>query len=230
MPTPITNIAFSVALVDIIQRFKDGAILESAAAVEVATLVDNWTLGATSETQLGQQLSNVLGKWNLYVEGQLAWLTITATGGPHSDGTVDLVDYLGNISTVPSLAKLTGAAMSPVENMIVAVGDESTPISVGVNKIKFRMPYGFVLTAVRASLSVASSSGLVTVDINEAGTSILSTKLSIDATELTSTTATTPAVISDANLADDAEMSMDIDAAGTGAAGLKVILIGRRAS
>ena len=40
--------------------------------------------------------------------------------------------------------------------------------------------------------------------------------------EKTSTTAATAAVISDSAIADDAELTFDIDTAGTGAAGLKV--------
>jgi hypothetical protein len=92
-----------------------------------------------------------------------------------------------------------------------------------------RMPYAMTLTAVRASLATVSSSGVVTVDINEGGTTVLSTKLTIDASEKTSTTAATAAVISDSALADDAEITFDIDTAGTGAKGLKVWLIGTRA-
>lgn len=114
----------------------------------------------------------------------------------------------------------------PVEIM-VALSDETTDITTGVAKLTMRMPYAMALTAVRASLADASSSGLVTVDINESGSTILSTKLTIDATEKTSLTAT-PAVISDAALADDAEITFDIDAAGTDAKGLKVTLIGTR--
>jgi hypothetical protein len=64
------------------------------------------------------------------------------------------------------------------------------------------------------------------VDINEAGTSVLSTKLSIDATEKTSTTAAAAAVISDSALAADAEITIDIDQIGstTAGTGLKVQL------
>lgn len=84
------------------------------------------------------------------------------------------------------------------------------------------------LTAVRASLTTAQTSGSIfTVDINAAGTSILSTKLTIDNTEKTSVTAAAPAVISNAALADDAEITIDIDQIGNGTAkGLKVYLIG----
>jgi hypothetical protein len=87
------------------------------------------------------------------------------------------------------------------------------------------------ITAVRASLSTAQASGSIfTVDINEGGTTILSTKLTIDNTEKTSTTAATAAVISDTALADDAEITIDIDQIGNGTAkGLKVTIIGTRA-
>lgn len=115
------------------------------------------------------------------------------------------------------------------EVLIIAVGDETTAITTGVAKVTFRMPFALTVTAVRASLTTASSSGIPTVDINEAGVTILSTKLTIDANELTSTTAATAAVISDTALADDASITIDIDVAGTGAAGLKVTILGTRA-
>lgn len=122
----------------------------------------------------------------------------------------------------------SGGTSNPTESLIIAIGDETTAITTGTAKVTFRMPYAFTLSTVRASLTTASSSGTPTVDINEAGTTILSTKLTIDMSEKTSTTAATPAVISDPDLADDTEITIDIDTAGTDAAGLKVYLIGSR--
>jgi len=113
------------------------------------------------------------------------------------------------------------------EVIVVAVGDEITPISADTSLVTFRMPFAMTVTAVRGSLSIAGSTG-TTVDINDGGTTILSTKLTFDSAEKTTTTAATPAVISDAALADDAEITIDIDAAGTDAAGLKVYIIGTR--
>ena len=56
-----------------------------------------------------------------------------------------------------------------------------------------------------------------------------STKITIDNTEKTSTTAAAPPVISDSTLADDAEVTIDIDTVGDGTAkGLKVTLLGYR--
>jgi hypothetical protein len=110
------------------------------------------------------------------------------------------------------------------EFITVALSDIGTAITTGTAKQTWRAPFALTITAVRASLGTVSSSGLVTVDVNEAGSTILSTKLTIDASEKTSVTAATPAVISDPSIADDAELTFDIDAAGTGAKDLKVTL------
>jgi hypothetical protein len=62
------------------------------------------------------------------------------------------------------------------------------------------------------------------VDINEgagAGTSILSTKITIDASETDSDDAAAP-VVSDSSIAADGRLTFDIDTAGTDAAGLMV--------
>jgi hypothetical protein len=116
--------------------------------------------------------------------------------------------------------------------IIIACSDETTALTAGTAKVTFRMPFAFTLTEVpRASLTTAQTSGSIfTVDINEGGTSILSTKITIDNSEKTSTTAATQPVLSDTALANDAEITVDIDQIGaSGAAGLKIALIGRRA-
>ena len=122
-------------------------------------------------------------------------------------------------------------AQAKAEYLVCAASDESTALTTGTSKVTFRMPYAMTVSSVRASLSTAQASGsILTVDINEAGTTILSTKLTIDNTEKTSTTAATAPVISDTALADDAEITIDIDQVGDGTAkGLKITLIGTRA-
>jgi hypothetical protein len=121
-------------------------------------------------------------------------------------------------------------AGNPTESIIIACSDESTAITTGTAKVTFRMPYAFTLTAVRASVTTAPTGSTILIDINEGGSTILSTKLMIDASERTSTTAATPAVISDSSLADDAEMTIDFDQVGStiAGAGVKVYLIGAR--
>ena len=113
----------------------------------------------------------------------------------------------------------------------LACSDETTALATGTAKVTFRAPYAFTLTGVRASVTTAPTGGtLLTVDVNESGTTVLSTKLTFDAGEKTTTTAATPAVISDSAIADDAEITIDIDAVGStiAGAGLKVALIGTK--
>jgi hypothetical protein len=112
----------------------------------------------------------------------------------------------------------------------VAASDEITAITTGTGKITFRMPFAMTVTEVRASVTTAPTGSTIIIDINEGGVSILSTKLSIDASEKTSTSAASAAVISDSALADDAEMTVDFDQVGStiAGAGVKILLKGTR--
>lgn len=123
-----------------------------------------------------------------------------------------------------------GLAFKP-ESFCMAASDETSNLTTGTNKVRFRIPYAFTVTDVRGSLStVATGASLLTVDVNEAGTTILSTKLTFDASESTTTTAATARVISDTALANDAEIGVDIDQIGntTPGQGLKVCIIGHQ--
>tara|TARA_R110002051_G_scaffold176676_1_gene246656 strand:+ start:363 stop:773 length:411 start_codon:yes stop_codon:yes gene_type:complete len=117
---------------------------------------------------------------------------------------------------------------SAIQSFVIACSDETTLLTTGT-KSTFRMPYQFTVTEVRASLTTVATGSTVIIDIHEAGTTILSTKITIDAGESTSTTAATPPVINDPNLADDAQMTIDIDQIGSSNAGkgLKVYIIGK---
>ena len=168
-----------------------------------------------------------------------------------------LIDYLGTDNFIDSATDLEGTAISSgdtiayhdatdgnvkkgfvsdlpfalktaSESFIVALSDETTDLTTGTAKASIRMPYAFTLTDVRASVNTAPTGSVLTVDINESVSSVLSTKITIDATEFSSETAATPPVISDSSLADDADISFDIDTVGStiAGAGLKVTLIG----
>ena len=132
-----------------------------------------------------------------------------------------------NASGTIALESLVGASAE----LVIACSDETTNLTTGTAKVTFRMPYAMTLSSVRSSVNTAPTGSTLIVDINEGGNSILSTKLSIDASEKTSTTAASAAVISDTALADDAEITIDIDQIGSTVAGkgLKVVLKGTRA-
>jgi hypothetical protein len=112
-------------------------------------------------------------------------------------------------------------AATQYDTWCIAVSDETTAITTGTAKVTWYAPYACTIDEVFSGLSTASTSGAVTADVNKAGTSIFSTNPSIDATEDTSLTGTA-AVLPTTTLAKGDKLTIDIDAAGTGAKGLKV--------
>jgi hypothetical protein len=154
---------------------------------------------------------------------------VTYTPDDPTDWNVEPTTAQEALDELADRVKTAEGSLIPTQSFVVACSGEIEAITSGSSKVTFRVPYAFTLTAVRASLVTAQTSGSIfTVDVNEGGTSILSTKLTIDNTEKTSTTAATPPVISDSAIADDAEITIDVDQAGTGPVGLIVTLIGTR--
>ena len=192
--------------------------------------VQNFATG-TSGTDFGINSATDTHTFNLPTASASNRGALSTADWTAFNGKQDALVSGTNIKTINSTSILgSGNYATPFE-LVVAASDESTALTAGLAKITFRMPRAVTLTAVRASLTTAQASGSIfTVDINEGGSSILSTKLTIDNTEKTSTTAATPPVISDTALADDAEITIDIDQIGDGTAkGLKVMLIGNYA-
>lgn len=113
----------------------------------------------------------------------------------------------------------------------LAASDLTTALTTGTNKAYFRAPRAFLLTEVRASLLTAAAVGIVTIDIQKNGVTMLTTLLTIDATETTSVTAAVPAVIDAAtdDVASDDRITIDITVSGDTATGLIVTLIGMAA-
>ena len=111
-----------------------------------------------------------------------------------------------------------------------AASDETTALTTGTAKVTFRVPHAINLTSIRASLTTAQTSGSIfTVNVKKGGISLLSTLITIDNGERTSTTAVTPPALATSVVEDDAEITIDINQIGDGTAkGLKVTLIGVR--
>ena len=148
---------------------------------------------------------------------------------PDPDPAVGKILKVNSFSNDKAVMEWADAGGTVTESFIIAASDETTDLTTGTGKATFRIPYAFTLTAVRASVTTAPVGSVITVDINESGTSILSTKITIAAGSKTSVGGTAP-VISDSALADDAEITIDIDTIGSSTAGtgLKVTLIGNQ--
>lgn len=115
----------------------------------------------------------------------------------------------------------------------IACSDETTALSTGTAKATFRMPFAMTATEARASVTTAPTGGPLIADINQNGSSILqgATNLWIDAGEKTTTTSAFPTTITNPNLTDDSEITVDIDQVGATikGAGLKILIKGTRA-
>jgi len=181
--------------------------LTTTASCDVVPIVDITCPASTKKISI----SNIIGASTATFTNK----TFDANGSGNSLSNVDLADLS------------TGAK---TEAFILAASDETSCLTTGLAKTTFRMPYAFTITDVRASLNTAATGAcLVTVDINDGGTTIMTcNKITIDASETTSTTAATAPGVTDTALADDAEITIDIDTIGntTPGIGLKVYIIG----
>ncbi len=141
----------------------------------------------------------------------------------------DIKALTGNYSSVYTTVNSNSATWR-LEDFIVSCSDESTNLTTTTSAVTFRVPFGMYLNSVRASVNVAPIGSTIVVDVKQSGSSIFSTKLSIDANEETSTTAATPAVISNPNLTDDSKVVVSIDQVGsaTSGKGLKLTFKGYR--
>ena len=167
---------------------------------------------------------------------------VNTLGGAASTGTGGLVRATNPVLITPNLGTpsaiiLTNGTGLPASGVIapkvewaIACSDETTALTTGAAKATFRMPFAMTLSEIRASVTTAPTDATLIVDVNESGASVFSTTLSIDATEFTSITAASSAVISDSALGDDAQITIDIDQIGStvAGAGLKVSFIGTR--
>ena len=122
------------------------------------------------------------------------------------------------------------------QSFIIACSDENTALTQGNDKISFRMPYAFTLTAgaggLTASCNQAPTGAILTIDVNENGTTIMNNvnKLQIAIGDTTSIGGVAP-VLTDVDLAANAEITVDIDLIGSSnpGTGLKITLIGVKA-
>ena len=145
---------------------------------------------------------------------------------------------MGNCNLIGAFSSTSGGGESPykrITSFVIACSGTTETLTTGTGKMTFRMPYAYTIDSVRASLtSAGGASGTTTIDINEntggGAASILSTKITIDYGDTTSVGASAAPVVSDSSLADNAIITIDIDALTGDAdeAGLVVYIIGNK--
>ena len=213
-----------------IVTFKDDIIIKDAGTIGSASDTDAMAIssgGVVTFSQVPLFPNNTIETADIQGDAITgAKIADDAIDSEHyTDGSIDTAHIADNQVT---LAKIAAAAKT--ECIAIACSDETTALTAGTAKTTFHMPYAFYLTGVKAGVTTAPVGSVLTVDLNEAGSTVLTTKLTIDAGEKTSGTAATAAVIGGAGpaLANNALMTVDIDGVGssTAGAGLKIYLIG----
>lgn len=158
------------------------------------------------------------------------WGTLLVAGNAGSSGQV--LKSRGSSNT----PEWGDPPVLPPSVLQYTIGDETTVLTVGTNKFRVRIPYTFVITEIRGSLSTAQTTGnRVIVDVNINGTTVFNPtfRLSFDNNSRTTRFASVPSEIAPINgftVAEDEELSVDIDQIGaaTVARGLKITIYGIR--
>ena len=217
---------------------KEAAALVAATSLDLDAMTGNWG-HVTDNTAISTLTLGNGSRRTLIFDGTptLAHSANLLLGGANITAHAGMIlVFAGEGSGVTRLVGgMTASGRAIVESVSVTLplGDQTTAISTGTNKRRWRSPFAWTVTAIRGALASAQASGnIVTLDVNNAGNSMLSTKLTLDNNETTSTTAATACVIDTTydDIADDALIAIDIDQCdgSTTAAGADVTLIGYR--
>jgi hypothetical protein len=174
---------------------------------------------------------------NLYVKDEnvriefdgASWAAAGGAGLTAADVTTTNTGTSTTTGVTPDA--LAGSRFGTAVISILVSDPGGDAITTGDGKAYWRVPStlnGMDLVAVAAAVTTVSSSGAPTVQVHNVtqAADMLSTAITIDASETDSATAATPAVIDTANddVATGDMLRIDIDAAGTGAKGLMVEL------
>lgn len=148
-----------------------------------------------------------------------------------SFGVVD--SAASNVLKEHTWAQMKAAMTHPVYIHCRVSATYTTALAATANQFRYYTDHAFTLTKVVARLVTAQATdgagGIITIDVHDDGTTVFSTKVTIDNTELTSATAATPAVISAGTIGAGSVLTIDVDQIGDGTAqGLDVYLIGTR--
>jgi hypothetical protein len=237
--TDSTEIDFTLTGQEITASLKSGSIDETKLDTSVNAsldLADSALQNVVEDTtpQLGGQL-DVNGK--ALGDGTLELLKFSETASAvneltiknNSTGNAPGIQATGDDTNIDLqlTPKGTGIVKGELHTATFVLKDKDTSLATGTSiGGDFRIPGNrpITITKVGAYVDTAGTTGVTTFDINEAGTSILSTKITIDSGEKTSQTAVTAPVISDSVIAADAILTFDIDGISTGTVpkGLKI--------
>ena len=146
------------------------------------------------------------------------------------DGSIDEVKLDTSVNTSLDLAD--SSLQTQQETVVFILSPEGVDIAVDTDILGLNaFPYTMTITSVRCDIGTAPTGSTVIVDMLKNGTTIMTDKFSIDATEFSSTTAAVPPVLSSTSIALGDKISFKIDQIGATIKGqyLTITLNGDRA-
>lgn len=165
------------------------------------------------------------------IEGSIPTVPVKATGAEINTGTDDAKFATPKAIADSNIAFLSDIPAVPRRVIQMKIVADDTALATGDGKLVICIPSelnGMNLVDADAAVSTVSSSGAPTVQVRNVTDSVdmLSTAITIDASEYTSYTAATQPVIdtSHDDVATGDLIAIDVDGAGTGAKGLIVLL------
>lgn len=209
-----------------------------------ALTVDSGTTGAvnlgTGATAKVVTIGNVTGATSIVLNAGSGNITITSPTivlNGASSGTISITPPAAAGTNTLTLPAETGAFITTANPLakrvaILKVFDDTTALAAGNGKMYFAIPLeltGYNLVQAEAFVSTASTTGtIVNVQVysNTLSHDMLSTAITIDNTEYTSFTADARSAVDTNydNVTTGDLIQIDVDATGTGAKGLGVIL------
>lgn len=208
-------------------------ILVNDDTIVAATTTDLATMEGNSISVTGS--TGIVG-WGTVAAGAVFWITFTGSPNITHNPTSNILPTGASIAAQPgdtcvmqslgagdwkmlSFQRISGAALIDAsledDHIGVQIVDASTSVVTGSNFAFFTIPWtiGRTLIEVHAEVFTAGTTGVSTVDINKNGTSMLSTKITIDSGETGSDTAVIPAVIDldEDEVVENDRITIDVD-------------------
>lgn len=181
------------------------------------TADDLTTLSNTSGTNTGDQdISGIAANASAISTNVTAISLNTAKVSAHGSVTTHSDVTNAGSGQIITADERTAIATSVV---IISLGAIDADLEVDTNIDYFDAPFAGTLTSVEASVETAPTGSVATFDVDKNGTTMLSTKITIDAAADTSIGATTPPVISVSSFAKGDRISVAVDGIGSTVAG-----------
>lgn len=183
----------------------------------------SWTIDNSGVSAGVYGNANYIPQITVNAKGLVTLITTNAWSLGNSGVTAGVY---GNTLYIPQITvNVQGLVTSVTTNKVTFTNDLTIPITgtisaitTGVAKQTWYATYAATIKDIRITVASSTTTGTLTINIKKNGTTIFSTKPTIDATESSSRTAATAYVLSTTTCAAEDKFTFDVDGQGDGTA------------